>query len=387
MADSTLKPSNDVPGQDRSAVELKNSHLNEPLHVTRSYLPPVDEYMSRLKAVWASGQATNNGPLVRELEQKLAEYHGVNHALCVSNGDAGLHVAIRALDLTGEVITTPFSYVSTLSSLVWSGLKPVFADIDPHTFTVDPNLVEDSITDATSAILVTHVFGNPCDVEALEDIAQRHKLKLIYDAAHAFGVTYKGRGVLNFGDVSMVSLHATKLFHCGEGGLLTSNDEQLAHRLDWTRRFGHDGTEAFHGVGVNAKMSELHAAMGLCVLDHIAEVIAKRKATCQLYDQVIADLQLPLTKQVIREGASENYSYYPVLFESEAKLLESMEILAGAQVFPRRYFYPSLNTIKEICDVVSMPISESVASRILCLPLSTEMTADDVQRVVSNIVK
>ena len=387
MADSSLKPSNQVTEQDRSAVELNKGQLNEPLHVTRSYLPPVDEYMKRLATVWASGQATNNGPLVGELEQKLAEHHGVKHALCVSNGDAGLHVAIRALDLTGEVITTPFSYVSTLSSLVWSGLKPVFADIDPQTFTVDPNLVEDNITESTSAILVTHVFGNPCDVEALEDIARRHELKLIYDAAHAFGVTYKGRGILNFGDVSMVSLHATKLFHCGEGGLLAGNNQQLFERLEWTRRFGHDGTEAFHGVGVNAKMSELHAAMGLCVWDHMPEVIAGRKAICQLYDRAIADRQLLLTKPVIRDGASENYSYYPVLFESESKLLETMEILAGAQVFPRRYFYPSLNTVKEICDVVSMPVSESIASRILCLPLSTEMTADDVQRVVANIVK
>ena len=385
MADASLNTASNDADSSRSYSELNKGNLNDPLHVTRSFLPPQDEYVARLETVWNSGQATNNGQLVQELEQKLAAYHKVENALCVSNGDAGLHVAIRALELSGEVITTPFSYVSTLSSIVWSGLKPVFADIDPETLTVDVNKVEAAISPDTTAIMVTHVFGNPCDVDALADITERHNLKLIYDAAHAFGVTYNGQAVLNFGHVSMVSLHATKLFHCGEGGLLASNDAELSDRMDWIRRFGHDGTEAFHGVGINAKMSELHAAMGLCVLEHMPSVIRNRKSICELYDQAIADRKLPLTKPVTRVGASENYSYYPVLFESESQLLDSMETLAGAQVFPRRYFYPSLNTVKEICDVVHMPISESIASRILCLPLSTEMNADDVERVVSHV--
>ena len=357
----------------------------DPLYVTQSYLPPFDEFVAQMQRIWQSGQLTNNGPLVVEYEDQLKKRLGVKHIFTVDNGDAGLRVAYKAMELSGSVVTTPFSYVSTTSSLLWSGLTPIFADIDPETLTIDPQRVAESITEDTSAILATHVFGNPCDVNRLQEVADEHKLWLIYDAAHAFGVTYNDSPILSFGDVSMISLHATKIVHSGEGGLLATNDDELASQIEWRRRFGHDGTESFHGVGINAKMSELHAGLGLCVLHHYDTIVALRRKAAVAYDTAIDDLKLPISKPTIRPKTVYNSAYYPILLESESTLIRVIDYLNQRQIFPRRYFYPSLNTVATFGHFPNMPISESVSARALCLPFSATTTEHQIRRVTNAI--
>lgn len=318
--------------------------------------------------------------MVQELEAKLQEYLGVKHVILVSNGDAGLRLCLKSMELTGEVITTPFTYVSTVSSIIWTGLKPVFADIEPDTLTIDPEQVEKAITPNTSAILATHVYGNPCDVHRLKEIADKHNLKLIYDAAHAFGVKYEGRGITNFGDVSMISLHATKLFHTGEGGLLATNDSQLAEQLEWRRRFGHDGPEKYHGVGINAKMSELHAAMGLCNLKHIDEIIKKRQQSALSYKKAL--IGSSLLQPIIRDKTSWNFMYFPVLFPNEKSLKIALKKWNLNGIYPRRYFFPSLCSLTNWGETFSeTPISSNVAKKVICLPLSYETTQNQIDRI------
>ncbi|MBX7203769.1 MAG: DegT/DnrJ/EryC1/StrS family aminotransferase, partial [Bacteroidia bacterium] len=296
--------------------------------VTRSFLPPLDEYTKYLEGIWERGHLTNHGPLVLELEAKLKSLLGVKHFFFVTNGTVALQVAIRAANLEGEVITTPFSYVATTSSLVWERCKPVFADIDPETFTISPGAVRAVITENTTGILATHVYGNPCHVEAIEAIAREHGLKVIYDAAHAFGVAYKGTSVLNYGDISTLSFHATKLFHTIEGGAIITNDDDLAHRIAYMRNFGHNGPEAFFGMGINGKASEFQAAMGLCVLPYLGEIMASRKQICMHYDSLLSGLS-QVRKLQLTEGTTQyNYAYYPVVFPDEAILLKVKQALA-----------------------------------------------------------
>src|SRR5688572_26446200 len=254
------------------------------INVTQTFLPPLDDYVAYLERVWESKWLTNRGQLVRELEQKLEDYLGIKNLLLLTNGTIALQIAIKALELTGEIITTPFSYVATVSSIVWENCIPVFVDIDPNYLTIDETKIEDAITERTTAILATHVYGNPCYVEAINDIATRHDLKVIYDAAHCFGVKYKGGSVLDWGDISTLSHHATKLFHTGEGGAIVCNDRELADKIFYHHNFGHSGPEAFFGLGINGKMSELNAAMGLAMLPYIDEITAKRQAVCVAYD-------------------------------------------------------------------------------------------------------
>jgi dTDP-4-amino-4,6-dideoxygalactose transaminase len=347
----------------------------------------MEEYVERLKTIWESGQLTNNGSLVRELESRLCEYLGVKHCILVSNGDAGLRVAIRGLELYDEVITTPFSYVSTASSIKWLGLTPVFADIEPDSLTIDPEKVEQLITPKTSAIMATHVYGNPCNVDRLNEIAKRHKLRIIYDAAHAFGVEYQGAGIAGFGDVSMFSLHATKVYHSGEGGVLATNDTEIYEAIEWRRRFGHNGQDGFHGVAINAKMSEFHAAMGLCVLDHLDQLISARRVATETYDQMLTENPgVKLTRPGLRADTKYNYSYYPVIYESESRLLQSFDSLKQVNIHPRRYFYPSLNLVSSLGEFETQPISEAVAPRVACLPLSANISANDISRVIENLV-
>src|SRR5688572_25479009 len=235
------------------------------INVTKSFLPPIEEYVKYLEGIWERCHLTNHGPLVNELEEKLKTYLGVKNFFYLNNGTIAIQLAIKALDITGEVITTPFSYVATCSSIVWENAKPVFVDIDPGNFTIDATKIEAAITPRTSAILATHVYGIPCNVEEIDRIAKKHKLKVVYDAAHAFGVEYKGASLLNYGHISTLSFHATKLFHTVEGGGITTNDDELAHRIAYMRNFGHKGQEEFWGLGINGKSSEFHAAMGLCM--------------------------------------------------------------------------------------------------------------------------
>ncbi len=355
------------------------------INVTKSFLPPLEEYVKYLEGIWERGHLTNQGPLVTELEEKIKQYLGVKHFFYLNNGTIALQIAIKALGLKGEIITTPFSYVATTSSICWEQCNPVFADISPDDFTIDPYKVAAAVTPATTGILATHVFGIPCKVEAIKDIADKNGLKVIYDAAHAFGVQYKDGSVLNWGDISTLSFHATKLFHTIEGGGIVTNNDELAHQISYMRNFGHKGQEDFWGIGINAKASEFHAAMGLSMYPHIQQIIADRKTLSAAYDEYLFTTDTLLKKPFLSKEVTYNYAYYPVLFQTTEQLLMVRDSLNAAYVYPRRYFYPSLNTLNYIEQKQQMPVSESVASRILCLPLFAELSTDNIRRICNII--
>ena len=352
--------------------------------VTKSFLPPLEDYIEYLRKIWDSNQLTNHGPLVAELEQKLKNYLGVKHLFFVSNGTIALQIAIKALDLKGEVITTPFSYVATTSSIVWEGCQPVFVDIDPQTLCINSDLIEAAITPETTAILTTHVYGIPCAVERITQIAQKHGLKVIYDAAHAFGVRYHGKSLASFGDIATLSFHATKLFHTVEGGAIITEDDAAAHRISYLRNFGHNGPEDFWGLGINGKNSEFHAAMGLCNLPHVDEVIAARKQVCGWYDSLLAETNLSRPK--LPGETIYNFSYYPVIFYNEANLLNASDALNAQGIFPRRYFYPSLDQLPYV-NSNHKAISTEISKRVLCLPLYTDLDYLVVQKIAEIISK
>lgn len=354
------------------------------INVTKPFLPPYEEYRHYLEGIWERNWLTNNGPLVNDLELKLKDYLKIKHLLFLSNGTIALQIAIKALELKGEIITTPFSYVATTSSIVWEGCKPVFVDIDPKTLNIDATKIEERITDKTTGILATHVYGNPCDVEAIEVIAQKHNLKVIYDAAHAFGVTYKGRSLFEYGDISTASFHATKIFHSTEGGAVISNDPELIKTMSLLRNFGHSSSETFGPAGINGKNSEFHAAMGLAVLKHIDALLLARKTQAAAYDKALATLNVQ--RPEILKGADWNYSYYPIVFETEEQLLKSVETLNGHWIYPRRYFYPSLSTLDYV-DKYEVPISESISRRSLCLPMYHSLKQEDIDFIARLLLR
>jgi dTDP-4-amino-4,6-dideoxygalactose transaminase len=354
------------------------------INVTKTYLPPIEEYFHLLNGVWDRVHLTNNGPLALELEKQLKDYLGVKHLFFVSNGTIALQIAIKALDLKGEIITTPFSYVATTSSIVWENCTPKFVDIEPHSFTIDADAIEEAISENTSAILATHVFGIPCNVKKIKEIAAKHNLKVIYDAAHSFGVNYEGSSVFNYGDISTASFHATKLFHTVEGGAIVTNDDDLAHKISYMKSFGHKGQESFWGVGINGKNSEVHAAMGLCLLPKMTEIIEERKRLTEYFDKLLAPLMPKIYRPLIPSQTVYNYAYYPVVFESEEKLLQVRDSLNASFIYPRRYFYPSLNTLNYITDQQA-PVSENISSRILCLPLFNGLMEREVEQI-TNII-
>jgi dTDP-4-amino-4,6-dideoxygalactose transaminase len=345
------------------------------INVSKPFLPPQVEYEMALKDVWRRGWLTNNGPLVNELEMNLKEYLNVNHLLYLSNGTIALQLAIKALDLVGDIITTPFSYVATTSSILWENCQPVFADIDAETLNIDPRCVEKAITSKTVAILATHVFGNPCDVDALADIAKRHKLKIIYDGAHCFGTTYKGKSLYNYGDVCTTSFHATKIYHTVEGGAVIMQCPELTRKIARMRNFGHDGPERFDGIGVNGKNSEFHALMGVINLRYIDEIMARRKHQSVLYDEKLKNLDTQPIK--VLPKTEPNHAYYPVLFRSETALLKAVTTLTQHWIHPRRYFYPALNKLDYISNQ-TCPVCEDISPRILCLPLFHELTDEEI---------
>jgi dTDP-4-amino-4,6-dideoxygalactose transaminase len=347
------------------------------INVTKTFLPPIEEYNLQVQRAWDNQWLTNRGELVLELEEKLCHYLSVSNIIATNNGTVPLQIALKLLGQQGEIITTPFSYVATTAAIVWENCTPVFVDIHPEYLTIDETKIEAAITAKTTAILATHVFGNPCHVEAIEAIAKKHQLKVIYDAAHCFGVTYKNKSLFDYGDVSSCSFHATKLFHTGEGGAMFANDADLQHQLFYSHNFGHNGPLAFHGLGINGKMSELQAALGLAVLPYMETILAERKKVVDYYNQHLDFSKLQALK--IRENTDWNYGYYPVIFESEMQLLVVEKKLNDNQIFPRRYFYPSLNTI-DYAEGRSMPVSESVASRIMCLPLYFGLTLFELNK-------
>ncbi len=352
------------------------------INVSKPFLPTQELYNKFIQGIWERQWLTNHGPLVQELEEKLKKYLAAKHLLYVNNGTIALQIAIKALGIKGAIITTPFSYVATTNSILWEGSTPVFADIKNTDFNIDPKKIEALITADTVAILATHVYGNPCDIDAIEKIAHKHNLKIIYDGAHAFGVTYKGKQLLTFGDIVTCSFHATKVFHTVEGGAIITNDDALAKKMTLYRQFGHIGDDYF-SIGVNGKNSEFHAAMGLCLLPMMDEFIANRKASAELYDQLLKEL--PLQRPEALETTTYNYSYYPIIADTEQRLMAIKTVLQQNDINTRRYFYPSLNNLPHYSGE-PCPISESISLRALALPLFYQLKDTDIINIC-NLIK
>jgi len=351
--------------------------------VTKPFLPPKSELYALLDGVYDRNWLTNNGPLVNELETQVPEFLNYNgYFSYINNGTVAIQIAIKALGLKGEIITTPFSYVATTSSIVWEGCKPVFVDIDKDTCNIDPKLIEAAITPDTSGILATHVYGNPCDVEAIEAIAKRHHLKVIYDAAHCFGTSFKGRSIFEYGDVSTTSFHATKLYHTIEGGAIFTNDKEVAHKISYMRNFGHNGQEAFWGVGINGKNSEFHAAMGIANLKHASAILNRRREQWLYYREHLSNHFKTL---VLTDESGFNFAYFPIFFDTEEALLKKKSLLEANQIFCRRYFYPSLDTLEYTQQTKKFDISDHTAKTVLVLPLYHDIRKEDQSLIITRL--
>lgn len=356
----------------------------DPIFVTQTFLPPQSNYMACLDRAWSNRWITNRGELVRELEENLQNRFQLPNVLAMANGTLPLQLAIKVLGLSGEVITTPFSFIATSSALMWEGCSPCYVDIHPEYLTIDEEKIEDAINENTSAILATHIYGNPCNIEAIQAIADKHGLKVIYDAAHCFDVDYKDKSIFAYGDISTCSFHATKIFHTGEGGAVFTNEEELHQRMFRLHNFGYTSQVTFDSVGINGKLSELHAAMGLSVLPYMEEIIESRKTIVGQYSDRLDHPSIQLLK--IRAGTGWNYSYFPIILESEKTLQAVMESLGSDNIVPRRYFYPSLNETG-LNDGQPAPVSESMSRRVLCLPLYHGLESEDVDRVCRGILQ
>lgn len=352
------------------------------INVTKTFFPPIDEYFSQVKKIWDNEWLTNRGALVSELESKLMKYLDLDNMIIMNNGTVPIQIALKLVNGPGEIITTPFSYIATTSAILWEGFTPVFVDIHSDFLTIDENKIEAAITSSTKAILATHVFGNPCHIEKIEEIAKKYNLLVIYDSAHAFGVKYKSNSLFKYGDISTCSFHATKLFHTGEGGAIFCNNKNYFQKAFYSHNFGHNGTDDFYGLGINGKISELQAAMGLAVFPHLDFIISSRKNIVEFYNE---NLSFKFFKKILIRNFTEwNYSYYPIIFDSENLLLSTQKKLNQNNIFPRRYFYPSLNKIQFV-NGNSMPISEEISSRILCLPLSTSIETQQLE-IICNLI-
>ncbi|MBO6179393.1 MAG: DegT/DnrJ/EryC1/StrS family aminotransferase [Selenomonadaceae bacterium] len=356
------------------------------IFVTSPALPPIEEYVEHLKDIWQSRQLTNMGRFHQEFQTALISYLQTERIDLFTNGHMALELSLQALNLTGEVVTTPFTFASTTHAIVRNGLTPVFADIKPDDFTIDPKSIEEHITDRTSAIMPVHVYGNVCDVEAIEKIAKKYGLKVIYDAAHAFGVKYKNKGVAQFGDVSCFSFHATKIFHSVEGGAATFTDPDFGRRLSRLKNFGIKSPDCVDGVGANAKMNEFCAAMGLCNLRYVDEEIKKRKKITEVYREILSPIE-GIALNPVQKDVTPNYAYFPVVIDERqfgASRNEVMEALAENGVVARKYFYPLTNTFD--CfhgefDAAETPVALHTAKRVLTLPLYGSLSLDDAKRI------
>jgi len=353
--------------------------------VTKPFLPPKEEYLKYIDGIWNRQWLTNMGPLASQLEMELKESLDVQHLLFVTNGTMAIQMAIKALGITGEIITTPFSFVATTSSIVWEGCMPVFVDICPESLCIDADKIEAAITEKTQAILATHVYGNPCDVVKIEQIAKKHNLKVIYDAAHAFGVKVNGKSVFEYGDISTCSLHSTKLYHSVEGGLIITQNPDLLKKLASIRNFGISGFDSFSELGINGKNSEFHAAMGLVNLKHTEAIHNQRKKLSECYDKNLKNLKA--RKVAWHKDATQNYAYYPVVLESEELLLKIKAELDLNEIFTRRYFYPSLASSLPYLPKVEFPITEDISKRVLCLPLYFDLTEEEVDYICRLILR
>jgi dTDP-4-amino-4,6-dideoxygalactose transaminase len=355
--------------------------------VTRSDVPSLQKYIECLERIWASRQLTNNGEFVKLLENRLEEYLGVKNLILVANGTLALQLTLRLLGREGEVITTPFTFAATTNAILWERLTPVFADIDPETFNIDPKEVERNITDKTIAILAVHVYGNPCYVEQLQAVAEKHNLQLIYDAAHAFGVEYNNQSVLNYGDVSTLSFHATKVFSTVEGGAMVVKNNDLFERMRLLRNHGITSEEEVAYVGINAKMNELQAAMGLCNLDSINEKMQSRRKLCEQYRGKLEDAGVQFQEIT---ASKYNYGYMPICFQDKRKRDEFFNDTATTEIYTRKYFYPltanhdyfrakSVNLVEKY----GLKRASDISNRVLCLPLYPDLEIAVVDKIVS----
>ncbi len=336
-----------------------------------------------LKRAWEKTWITNNGELVVELEEKLKLYLGVGNLWFCNNGTTVLQIALKALNITGEVITTPFSYVATTNAILWENCSPVFVDINPLNFCIDVSKIEDSITEKTQAILATHVYGYPCDTPAIQAIAKKYNLKVIYDGAHAFGTEVYGRSIFNEGDISTCSFHATKLFHTGEGGCIITTDDDLAQKIFFYSHFGHKADD-YYSIGINGKNSEFHAALGLCNLKYFDGIKDVRKKQWLYYQSKLEKSNLQLLK--LENEIKYNYAYFPVVFQNEQNLIKAIDALKIKNIIPRRYFYPSLNKLPYL-SYQACPVSESIASRIMCLPLFHDLLLEEQEIIINTILE
>ena len=349
------------------------------INVTKPFLPELSEYHALLEGVWRREWLTNHGPLSSELELRLKSYLSLDHLLFVTNGTIALQLGIKALELSGEIITTPFSYVATTSVIAWENFKPRMVDISSRSLNIDVTRIEQAINERTSAILATHVFGNPCDIAAIESIARKHNVKVIYDAAHAFGTRYQGRSIFQYGDLSATSFHATKLFHTIEGGAVICRCPTLLKKVAEMRNFGHVSPTEFRGVGINGKNSEAHAAMGLCNLKYIDQILLRRKEMYTYYKTRLQGLDLQF--QEITNDAEYNHAYFPVIFESEIALQHVTSVLNLNGINPRRYFFPSLSELSYVQQQCATPTLNDISRRILCLPLYFTLSYEEVDLV------
>ncbi len=347
-------------------------------YVTKIYMPDKEKFKAYIDGIYESGWLTNNGPLVHKLEKRLAEYFGVKNLLCISSGTDALQFAYRLLEAEGEVVTTPFSFVSTTSAIAAERLIPVYADIESDSYNIDPKNIESAITEKTCAIAPCHVFGNACDIEAIDAIAEKHNLKVIYDASHAFDVKYKDKHILNYGDMSIISFHATKMFHTVEGAAIVIKDDALYEKAKIVRNYGIDGPDSVAMLGINAKINELEAAMGLCMLEEEDIIHRDRMASHEFYTQQLKDY-VQLQKK--NEYASQSYTYFPIVFRSEDEMRKVREALLEHEVAARQYFYPSLDTLPYVELRKVMTKSRDIASRILVIPMHS-----GVEPMVSKII-
>lgn len=355
------------------------------INVTKPYLPPLEKYMEYVGKIWERNHLTNQGPLLLSLEERLRKYLDLDNLMVVSNGTIALQLAIKALGVKGEVITTPFSYVATTNSIIWEHCKPVFVDINSTNCCIDADKIEAAITPETTAIMAVHVYGIPCDVVKIQEIARRHNLKVIYDAAHAFGVSVEGKSLLSYGDISTLSFHATKLFHTIEGGAVYVKDKEIYEDLRKYGTFGHVGDD-YYLPGINAKMNEFCAAMGHCVLDDMQGIFESRQQIAEFYDQQLSNTPLSYPRPTIPGRVTLNYSYYPVVFPDELSLLKCMSRLNTMSIYPRRYFYPALNTLPFV-EHQECPVAEDISSRTLCLPLYPAMTIEEANIIANTVNK
>jgi len=385
MSKQTIAP---VP----SSQEPSHKVVNSPIYVTQPALPPLEEFIPYLQKIWDNKILTNGGPFHQQLEKALCEYLGVKHLALFSNGTLALVTALQALRVAGEVITTPYSFVATAHSLLWNGIKPVFVDVDPNTLNIDPARIEAAITPQTTAIMPVHCYGNPCDVEAIQKIADNYNLKVIYDAAHAFGVQDADGSILRHGDLSVLSFHATKVFNTFEGGAIICPDAKTKQRIDHLKNFGFVDETTVVAPGINGKMSEINAAFGMLQLQHVGAALAKRKAIAESYRTALENV--PGLRCVQDAGQKvANYSYFPIMVDTDYPISRDAlyQKLKEQNIFSRRYFYPLITDFSMYRGMPSahrenLPMATTAAQQVLCLPIYPALTWDDQQRVI-NILK